>query len=248
MCDQLAISWEHFPPKCFFPEEKDLKDIGGQILKNLRTNLDQQSVPSCPLHNMTTSKDDEYLLAILFSHIENNLQLQTVILKKIMRAINRSPAIRSFYTNNPKMVMVNGQPGVTITVDFSRIRKELDKIARAAYYKDFGEKWIKDIEVYSPGILPDSEGKSKASAIYNGGVLYMSKSSEKLMKYYPKIGAHPEVFYHQIYREPAQNFLFIRMVFYEGLVIMAMSKPDNLSESVEQSITSTAEDLFTNSN
>ena len=50
MCDSIATTREHVPPKCLFPEKKD---IGDDIY---RQNL--ITVPSCDKHN--TSKSQEY--------------------------------------------------------------------------------------------------------------------------------------------------------------------------------------------
>ncbi|MDN5882405.1 MAG: hypothetical protein L0H37_08540, partial [Nitrosospira sp.] len=58
MCDQEATTMEHAPPKCIFPEKKDLSSYD-----DYRQGL--ITVPSCEEHNTTKSKDDEYLLYLL---------------------------------------------------------------------------------------------------------------------------------------------------------------------------------------
>ena len=58
MCDNLATTIEHAPPKCIFPEKKDLP-AGMDLRKELIT------VPSCEEHNTAKSTDDEYLLNII---------------------------------------------------------------------------------------------------------------------------------------------------------------------------------------
>lgn len=58
MCDELATTVEHIPPKCIFPETKDLEDKTLNLRKKLLT------VPSCTLHNNAKSGDDEYLLRL----------------------------------------------------------------------------------------------------------------------------------------------------------------------------------------
>jgi hypothetical protein len=63
MCDELACGREHVPPKCFFPE---IKDLG----KDYRINLIK--VPSCDKHNSKTCKDDEYVLGVVAFHWRNN--------------------------------------------------------------------------------------------------------------------------------------------------------------------------------
>jgi hypothetical protein len=64
MCSRPGTTVEHAPPKCFFPESKDLP--GTDLRKNLIT------VPACDLHNTAKVKDDEYLLALITAHHGNN--------------------------------------------------------------------------------------------------------------------------------------------------------------------------------
>ena len=65
MCDQQANTVEHAPPKCIFPEKKDVPP-GKDYRKKLVT------VPSCELHNTETSRDDEYLLYMLSASITSS--------------------------------------------------------------------------------------------------------------------------------------------------------------------------------
>lgn len=65
MCEKESTSVEHAPPRCIFPEQKDL-----QPGEDYRVNL--ITVPSCDEHNMQKSKEDEYLLYILPSTIGSN--------------------------------------------------------------------------------------------------------------------------------------------------------------------------------
>lgn len=86
MCDNIATSSEHVPPKCLFPEQKDLSvDI------DLRKNL--LKVPSCDAHNSQKSNDDEFFLYVLCTSFQINEiglnQYQT----KIRRATKRNSSI-----------------------------------------------------------------------------------------------------------------------------------------------------------
>ena len=80
MCSEPATSREHVPPSCFFPEKNEFR-------KNLIT------VPSCDKHNLVKSGDDEYLFAVISSHLESN-QIARDQFKKTIKAINR----RSWYS------------------------------------------------------------------------------------------------------------------------------------------------------
>ncbi|MDC5072991.1 hypothetical protein NRA08_18095, partial [Acinetobacter baumannii] len=61
MCDAEATTVEHVPPKCIFPESKDLSSA--DKLLDFRKQL--ITVPSCDDHNGKKSKDDEYLFCML---------------------------------------------------------------------------------------------------------------------------------------------------------------------------------------
>ena len=64
MCGNPAITKEHVPPKCLFPEKKD---IGTD-----KYRLDLITVPSCEKHNNLKSDDDEFLMVSLAGILGNN--------------------------------------------------------------------------------------------------------------------------------------------------------------------------------
>lgn len=66
MCDSAAESVEHVPPKCLFPHDRDLPLGAISLRKSLIT------VPSCAAHNMSKSKEDEFLLYALSLNVVNN--------------------------------------------------------------------------------------------------------------------------------------------------------------------------------
>jgi hypothetical protein len=57
MCERVADTREHAPPKCFFPV-------------TLRTNL--VTVPSCEEHNLDNSSDVEYVRNVLSTQHGSN--------------------------------------------------------------------------------------------------------------------------------------------------------------------------------
>lgn len=92
MCDKSPTSVEHVPPRCLFPEQKDLPD-GIDLRKQLIT------VPSCDEHNTKTSKDDEYLLYVLLMNIANNQSAEQHFDTKVIRAIGRNPSVMALLSN-----------------------------------------------------------------------------------------------------------------------------------------------------
>ncbi len=83
-CGKPATSREHVPPKCFFPEKKDVGHDG--FRKNLIT------VPSCDEHNYQKSDDDEFLLASVAAVLNNNSVGFNHNQSKVKRAMQKSRA------------------------------------------------------------------------------------------------------------------------------------------------------------
>src|SRR4051812_26151086 len=86
MCAEPAIGDEHAPPKCFFPEKKD---VGVDLRANLIT------VPSCRAHNSSRSKDDEYAMMFVVTHYETNDVARDQFGTKCIRALKRSHGLTS---------------------------------------------------------------------------------------------------------------------------------------------------------
>lgn len=86
MCEVPETSREHVPPKCLFPEEKDLPNG-----TNLRKNL--FSVPSCDAHNSQKSHDDEYFLYALSGNFLINEAGRNLYRTKVRRAIERNSSL-----------------------------------------------------------------------------------------------------------------------------------------------------------
>ena len=87
MCDNLATTKEHVPPKCLFPEKKDLKDISLDLRKALI------KVPSCVDHNCKKSGDDEYLFNVLSMTIQTGKYGLLNFESKVMRSWTRKDRI-----------------------------------------------------------------------------------------------------------------------------------------------------------
>lgn len=85
-CGEKAVSMEHVPPKCIFPEEKDVNEI---FEENFRKEL--ITVPSCDLHNLKKSNLDEYLMAVLSAKVGNNSLAYIQTMTKVQRSLRRNP-------------------------------------------------------------------------------------------------------------------------------------------------------------
>ena len=207
MCDEAATSVEHVPPKCLFPEQKDLPE-GEDLRKELIT------VPSCAIHNTHTSNDDEYLLHCLSFSVAGNNVANTQVATKIQRSANRRPSLLNKLNSNVQRLLIQNTstgewfPGQTLNVDYTRIRSCIDKIARGLYFHQFGEKWFEDISINIYFMLEiDSSHKQ-----YNDNLSKMDQMSEQHLKDENCIGKNKDVFYYK-FKENTDG-LVMKLYFY----------------------------------
>lgn len=127
-CGGPATTREHVPPEVFFPQAKDVGAAFGDLRANLRT------VPSCAAHNNAYSKDDEYAAYAFAMHVANNAVASRQFLTKIVRAMERRPAIARTVFDGMRPARYRGAPTSAFVVDLARADRVVDKIARAAFY------------------------------------------------------------------------------------------------------------------
>lgn len=221
MCNMPATSREHVPPKCFFPEQKDLG-------KDYRKNL--ISVPSCDLHNSQRSKDDEYVQFVITSHYKNKPVAQRQFSTKVMRALKRKPSMLSFL-KNPIPVTVFDKPSAAFTVDRERFNKEIEHIARALYFLHHNEKLTLPVVVHSPDFFMINQPNADA---VNQRMQEIEKMTIEAISGQPIHGVNQEIFYYQFLNVKETSRFVVRMVFYEGFVSIAyastaISKLKNIS-------------------
>lgn len=138
-CDAKATSQEHAPPKCIFPTLKDANGI------NYRKNLIK--VPSCDIHNMAKSDDDEYLLGILTLNIVNNQQGNDQAMTKVLRALIRSKGLSKALLKEETPVIVHDEEAnqsaesIAYRVDEVRVKNSFKQIALAIYYHHYRKKY-----------------------------------------------------------------------------------------------------------
>lgn len=203
-CNAPATSDEHIPPKCLFPEKKDLSD-GLDYRKNLIT------VRSCDDHNSEKSKEDEYLRLILVHGYFNNKASQDHFNSKIVRAIIRRPAM--YVTLNKTQIPVIVDNDLTVSFDIDRIRFEnsLERIVQGLIVNKYGIGWTKPIEIHTPLLLATEQ--SEADKI-NFLITKLSRIVTHRLKNIQKCGANPEIFWYQLLADKEKDLLLCRLVFY----------------------------------
>jgi len=205
-CGNTATTDEHVPPKAIFPEQKDSPD-GKDYRKNLKT------VPSCHEHNTVRSKDDEYLLYVLAMTITSNKHGHHQFLTKVMRAINRRPALIHQIGANPRNVTVRdsetGQEDNTVVMelDYPRLDKVFKHILKGIYFVEKGTpypKTVKPFHEFSLSMEDISQNQKNAE---------LAGTLDACFTEFPKIGENPDVFYYKFAETP--NGPIARAYFYE---------------------------------
>jgi hypothetical protein len=219
MCDNIATSDEHVPPKCLFPEKKDTKGI--DFRKNLMT------VPSCDIHNSSKSKDDEFLMISLSGVITNNAIGQFHYLTKSTRAIRRKSqdfidkqVLRNHRTIDIKIsdreykTILIGNPNV------ERLESCLNHIARGLYYHEFQNTFFGEIRVFF-GFLEYSEQKFQTLKKF----IKRRFEIEEVLKLIEK-GDNPEVFTYEFQKPDDFGLMAAKLTFYGKTEVYISYKTD----------------------
>ena len=209
MCDERAVSDEHAPPRCFFPEAKD-------VGVDLRTNL--VTVPSCEAHNSSRSRDDEYAMMFVVTHYETNAVARDQCSTKCIRALKHSRGLTSVIFNKTRHVSVGGQPSVAVTVDRKRFDRVMEHTCRALFFHEFRRKFAPRLFVWSPAFR-HSNFEPDAQEVELG------YHARQVLQNQPRLGQNEQVFWYQLYEKPGSLTAF-RLMFYEGCSVYGVSMPE----------------------
>ncbi|MEL5451861.1 hypothetical protein PTR41_18505 [Serratia bockelmannii] len=219
MCDSEGTTNEHVPPKCIFPEKKDIPD-GEDYKKNLIT------VPSCEQHNTQKSKDDMYLLFFLAVNIISNELAQKQFGTKIMRAINRSPHVFTEFTKKSTPVILKAKDGeiihtTAIEIDRERFDSAIKHISHALYYHKFRKTFIGDIQVITSGLVDLS---NEDSVEVNDKIQNLGQMVDKFLTSVPSEGDNPEIFNYKLLKEDEFQQVIIQMNFYCNFNVVSIMR------------------------
>lgn len=143
-CGKLATSREHVPPKCLFPEGKDVKQIYGQSFRN---NL--ITVPSCDKHNTEKSNEDQYLMVCLSGRVGNNAVAYIHNATKVKRARCRNPNMIKIDKEDIFKINEKEFPVQWVTVDNNKLMHSFEAIARALYFYELNDNFFGDCKIVS---------------------------------------------------------------------------------------------------
>jgi len=213
MCDALATTKEHIPPKALFPKQKD-------VLSEISLRKDLITVPSCEKHNNSKSRDDEYLVFCLSTCFHGNDIKEQLFNTKIMRAIDRRPDTYSNFLDNYQRVMLKHPDGkvehtAAYSIDLRRFDSVLSHIACGLYYHHTQSKWEGATLVISNELRDFSSTNSdEVNRLTDDTIervtLFLSETNS--------FGANPEVFYYKIYDDRPKGFVVL-MTFYSAISV-----------------------------
>lgn len=222
-CNNPATTSEHVPPKCLFPEQKDLPE-GVDLRRNLIT------IPSCDDHNLQKSGNDEYLMYVLAMNLPANVTAECHFTTKISRAIERRPSlINSILQERQPVLVVDDRTREAyetdqLELDGVRFEQTLNLIALGIYYHHYGMRWDGNIRVHPDFIAYPYE--ANVSEV-NEAVVTLAVCAEKLFAGAKKYGENPEVFSYQLLEPDCNYRCLLRFNFYGGCKATAFFTLDN---------------------
>ncbi len=210
MCESEATSDEHVPPKCLFPERKDVPDG-----VNYRINL--ITVPSCVKHNSAKSHDDEYLLQTLAGSYTSSQVGLTQFITKVRRAFERTPTKASSFIQRSEPVLLKRsnndewEQGAQVIVEAERLDLVLGNCARALYFHETARLFVGNVHVitaFTMYLHPDVQANISSSVDY----------TKAYFASHPIKGENPAVFWYKF--EEGENTATFFMCFYSSSEVL----------------------------
>jgi len=219
MCESEETSREHVPPRCLFPEKKD---IGHSKYRN---NL--ITVPSCDLHNSHKSKDDEFLMVSIAGIVGNNSIGYLHNRGKVNRALRRtSYKLLSKILFKQKLAKLNVKDNkfldvIVGTPDVERLISCFENIAYGVYRHHFGESFVGEIKVI-PAFLTslDKNTRNFNNFVKHKFSIELSGKSQ--------MGHNPDVSYYQFTDIDNNGVSGLKMCFYGNVDVYVSYKPDGI--------------------
>ena len=211
MCDAPSTSVDHAPPRCLFPENKDL------LIEDKSLNFRDQliTVPACHEHNGKKSMDDEYLFCLLAMALLSGKYGQLQSTTKVLRILKRKPALLAKVLEKVSPAYIKDlQTGkisetIALEIEHDRINSSLESCARALFFNDFNHRFEGNIRV-TPLFLSDIDPK------FNASVARLSSATDMLFKNIELKGNNPSIFTYRFRSDEYPNKIVLEMTFYEG--------------------------------
>ena len=218
MCGKKATSKEHVPPKCLFPESKDIPEF------DLRNDL--ITVPSCEIHNMQKSNEDEYLMMVLsnikgnnfFGHIQWNSKIDRALKRKEQDYFDKkiliNPRIRKEKVYDIEMEIKYGDP------DYKRLLRCFEHISYGLYYNEFKTRFKGNVNSNLGFIEYFNTNLQKHIDM----VFHLAKTDPFNLAGEFK-GSNPKIFQYQFHKPDAYGIQGLMMKFFEGAEVFTAFSP-----------------------
>lgn len=215
-CGKQATSFEHVPPKCLFPQRKDVED------EDYRKELIR--VPSCDKHNAQKSRDDEFLMVSLAPIVGNNDLAFRHTKTKIQRAHAENPHLANEVISDAQNMSLALPEGVTFPVllgkpDTPRLCRALEATARGLYFHENGKRFKGKVAVF-PSFVKYQPGSTMS--IYE---LLCEKMIAQERHDWEVHGRNPEVFTYQIGSADQYGLIPMVMTFYSRAEVLISFQP-----------------------
>ncbi|MPQ49101.1 hypothetical protein GCQ56_19045 [Marinifilum sp. N1E240] len=225
MCNRYATSNEHVPPKCLFPEKKDTRGI------NFRKEL--ITVPSCDIHNLLKSDDDEFLMLSLSGLLKNNPIGSFHQRTKANRALKRKNKnfIEKEILRNHRLKTISTPKGKTITVSFGnpnnqRLNHCLEHIAFGLYYHEFKKTFEGELRLILEFLEYEDENIQTFKKFLKERFAVETELNTEFK------GENPEVFYYQFHKPDEFGLIGMKMVFYGTAEVYCSFKSKEAKEPI----------------
>lgn len=219
-CGASATSKEHIPPKCLFPEDKDIRKIYDEDFRK-----DLITVPSCDEHNNHKSGDDEILLACLSFVFGANGIAYIHSHTKLCRAFSRNPNLitSTFNILKEDTLKIEGHsfPVAIAEVDNIKMIKTFEGIARGLYLYEFGKRFIGQCRVI-PSFVRYREKSDKRDLLISLAKTVMQKEQ---LNWEAK-GSNQEIFMYQFGPIDEYQLRPMLMTFYKTLRVLVAYAPE----------------------
>lgn len=219
-CGAPSTSMEHVPPKCLFPERKDVSR------EDYRRNL--ITVPSCDEHNLRKSRDDEFLMASLATVVGNNgvayLQTRT----KVARSFQRNPYLVDEVVKESRSLELPPIDDVIFPVlvgkpNMARLCNALQTVARGLYWHAKSDRFNGRVVVI-PSFVRFRPGSSLSIV-----QLLCKQTMHYERKEWPSHGDNPEIFSYQFGPVDQYGLTPMVMTFYSHAEVFTAFQPEGVS-------------------
>lgn len=178
MCDDIATTDEHVPPKCLFPDG---------YRKNLIT------VRSCKKHNNDKARDDEFLRTLLVYNDDANKFGNDLFFGKTLRAVSRKPiAYANFF--KPQL-QINSPTGIVHKIDRNRFDQCVEHIVKGIYFHHYNKKIFSHLFVASPRF---NSRTRKGNPYVKSEIIDFCNRVKSILQYEPIYGDNREIFQYRI--------------------------------------------------